>query len=187
MSSKHRNRSLFPVRSSTPLRRPGGAPGLPGLTRDGSHWSRSGRSRSRPTARDCAGRRTSPFLRENATAESDVHELTFPPGITQLGALRLEVLPLVAAGATNCGYAADGTFWLSEFEAELGSPQDRADKPQKLTFARATAMEAHDRGAARAIDGKAIPGGRSRPIRFGRRTRPSLSSATRFKWLLARS
>jgi mono/diheme cytochrome c family protein len=91
----------------------------------------------------------------------DVYNLTLklPPG--PLAALRLEALPHVSLPKKSSARAEDGSFRLSEIEAELVSlkKDGQPGEPRKLKFSRAVADQSREgQDVARAIDGKADTG-----------------------------
>ncbi len=89
--------------------------------------------------------------------DKDVHELSVKLEPGKIAALRLEALPDDSLPQKGMGYAEDGGFHLSEFEAELVryDTNGKAGDPQKLKFAQ-TSADSGDKDAeiGRAVDGK---------------------------------
>ncbi len=97
-------------------------------------------------------------LVEAPKPDREVYELTvaLPPG--PLAGLRLEPLPHESLPKKGSGRASDGTFTLSEIEAELIPPpaaDGKQPNTEALKFELAAADDAaEDQGVQRAIDGK---------------------------------
>lgn len=97
-------------------------------------------------------------LVEGPNPETDVLELTFRPEAGRLGALRLTPLTHASLPKQGAGRAEDGSFRLSEIEAEVvvKDPEGKAREPRKLKLDRAMAARAEaDLEVGKAIDGRA--------------------------------
>jgi hypothetical protein len=96
------------------------------------------------------------ILAAGSNPETDVHELTFSLRAGELGGLRLEVLPDESQPAKASGRAEDGSFSLSQIEADLvrAAPEGKTQS-EHLRFERAVAdAEAKDHEIGRALDAK---------------------------------
>ncbi len=96
-------------------------------------------------------------LAQGSAAEKETYELTMRLDAGDLAALRLDALPHASLPHQASGTAEDGSFMLSELEAELlvKGADGSLGAPQKLHFASALAdSAASGKGIGNALDGK---------------------------------
>lgn len=111
-------------------------------------------------------------LVEGPSPEQDTYDVVVETDITGITAVRLDALPDAALSKGQAGRAEDGTFILTEIEAEIA----QADSPQtaqKLSFVAVDATpSAAGRDIAKTIDGKSDTGWMPAPAET-----PELASA----------
>ncbi|MFA6244157.1 MAG: DUF1549 domain-containing protein, partial [Candidatus Hydrogenedentales bacterium] len=95
---------------------------------------------------------------EGTSPEQDTYEFVVVTEAKGITALRLEALPDASLPKGLAGRAEDGTFILSEVEAEI-APASTPETTQRLTFVTVDATPSFaGRDVAKAIDGKADTG-----------------------------